>query len=317
MAMGDLEEAVAALEGTPYHDAVAEIGSKPLHLIEDKLDRNYYAALIKAAQGRTCPARSSTGLMRWKWTSKNLDSAPAPQARRRRPAAILEHMIPRIRDHEGELSRLAPLTWAKLVAALEKFSYYAAISERLAQVKGTRHAARCGDRALQALAEKAFEFSGATRSPCCRSMGYILLEADRGGQHPHDRPGQDRGALGGRIQRRWCSRGKSDGEMTAPRARWSLASRQPGFTLGFAWPGRQADLRSREPKQNGEAAVREVVGMGEVASRPPRDDFASFSEARAKRTFGHGAARCNPVGRAKTPTCVRKIKQAVGVDLWK
>lgn len=175
MAIGDLEEAVAALEGTPYHRAVADIGSKPLHLIEDKLDRNYYADLIKTAHGTEVPVALFNRLMRLEIDVQNLDSLLRLKRDEADPAAILDHMIPGGYEiTRAELSRLVTLTWSELVAALEKYSHWEAIRERVTAVKEGDTLRDVETALYKGLAEQAFSFSAAYPLSVLPIMGYIF-----------------------------------------------------------------------------------------------------------------------------------------------
>lgn len=175
MALGDLEEAVAALEGTPYHDAVAEIGSKPLHLVEDKLARGYYADLIKTALGTDVPVQLFNRLMRMEIDVQNLDSLLRLKRDEADPAAILDHMIPGGYEiTRPELSRLVTLTWTELLSALEKYSHWDAIRERVAQVKEGDTLRDVETALYKRLAKRAFEFSAAYPLSVLPIMGYIF-----------------------------------------------------------------------------------------------------------------------------------------------
>ena len=175
MAIGDLQEAVAALEGTPYHEAVAEIGSKPLHAVEDLLDRRYYADLTAATRGTDIPVVLFNRLVRMEVDVQNLDSLLRLKRDEADPAAILEHMMPGGYEiTRGELARLAPLSWSELLAALEKFSYYDAIRERLAQVKEGDTLRDVETALYKRLAEQAFSFSAAYPLSVLPIMGFIF-----------------------------------------------------------------------------------------------------------------------------------------------
>jgi V/A-type H+/Na+-transporting ATPase subunit C len=175
MAMGDLEEAVAALEGTPYHDAVAEIGSKPLHLVEDKLDRAYYADLIKTAQGTEVPVALFNRLMRMEIDVQNLDSLLRLKRDEADPAAILDHMLPGGYEiTRAELARLVTLSWSELLSALEKYSHWEAIKERVALVKEGDTLRDVETALYKGLAARAFEFSAAYPLSVLPIMGYIF-----------------------------------------------------------------------------------------------------------------------------------------------
>lgn len=175
MALGDLQEAVAALEGTPYHAAVAEIGSKPLHMVEDKLDRNYYADLIKTAQGTDVPVALFNRLMRMEIDVQNLDSLLRLKRDEADPGAILEHMLPGGYEiTRAELSRLVTLSWSELVSALEKYSHWEAIRERIVQVKEGGTLRDVETALYKRLAEQAFAFSAAYPLSVLPIMGYIF-----------------------------------------------------------------------------------------------------------------------------------------------
>jgi len=177
MAVGDLEEAVAALEGTPYHEAVADIGSKPLHLVEDKLDRMYYQDLLKAAPGSDVPSALFNRLMRMEVDTQNLDSLLRLKRDEAEPGAILEHMLPGGYEvTRGELSRLATLSWGELVGALEKFSYWESIRERITAMRPGDTLRDVETALYKRLAEKAFAFSGSYPLSVLPIMGYIFAK---------------------------------------------------------------------------------------------------------------------------------------------
>ncbi len=175
MAVGDLQEAVAALEGTPYHAAVAEIGAKPLHTVEDKLDRNYYVDLIKASQGTDIPVVLFNRLVRMEIDVQNLDSLLRLKRDEADPAAVLDHMIPGGYEiPRGDLARLASLSWSELLAALEKYSYYDALRERIVRIKEGESLRDVETALYKRLAEQAFSFSAAYPLSVLPIMGFIF-----------------------------------------------------------------------------------------------------------------------------------------------
>ena len=175
MAIGDLQEAVAALEGTPYHEAVVEIGTKPLHAVEDLLDRRYYADLAQASKGTDIPVVLFNRLVRMEIDVQNLDSLLRLKRDEADPTAILEHMMPGGYEiTRAELSRLAPLAWGELLGALEKFSYYESIRERLSAVKEGDTLRDVETSLYKRLAEQAFSFSAAYPLSVLPIMGYIF-----------------------------------------------------------------------------------------------------------------------------------------------
>jgi V/A-type H+/Na+-transporting ATPase subunit C len=175
MILGDLQEAVAALEGTPYFDRVKEIGSKPLHTVEDSLDRLYYQDLIKATQGTDIPVVLVNRLVRMEIDVQNLDSLLRLKRDEADPAAILEHVMPGGYEiSRGDLSRLASLSWNELVAALEKYSYYESIRERLAAVREGETLRDVETALFKRLSDQAFTFSAAYPLSVLPIMGYIF-----------------------------------------------------------------------------------------------------------------------------------------------
>jgi len=177
MAMGDLQEAVAALEDTPYHEVVAEIGSKPLHLVEDRLERNYYADLVRAAQGTDNPVVLFNRLVRMEIDIQNLDSLLRLKRDEADPAAILEHIIPGGYEiTRADLSRLVAMSWSELVTALEKYSYFEAIRERIARVKEGDTLRDVETTLYKILAERAFSFSAGYPLSVLPIMGYIFAK---------------------------------------------------------------------------------------------------------------------------------------------
>ncbi len=177
MAMGDLEEAVAVLDGTPYHDAVSEIGSKPLHLVEDRLDRMYYQDLLKAAPGSDVPSALFNRLVRMEVDIQNLDSLLRLKRDEAEPGAILEHMLPGGYEvTRSELSRLVTLSWSELLGALEKFSYWEAIRERVTSLREGDTLRDVEAALYKRLAAQAFAFSGGYPLSVLPIMGYIFAK---------------------------------------------------------------------------------------------------------------------------------------------
>jgi V/A-type H+-transporting ATPase subunit C len=175
MAMGDLQEVVNSLEGTPYHDAVAEIATKPLHLVEDLLDRNYYADLLKASQGTDIPVVLFNRLVRMEIDVQNLDSLLRLKRDETDPAAILDHVMPGGYEiTRADLQRLATLSFGELLAALEKYSYYEALRERLVQVREGETLRDVETALYKRLADQAFTFSAAYPLSVLPIMGYIF-----------------------------------------------------------------------------------------------------------------------------------------------
>jgi len=175
MIVGDLQEAVNALEGTPYFDTAKEIGSKPLHVVEDSLDRIYYADLLKATKGTDIPVVLVNRLVRMEIDVQNLDSLLRLKRDEADPAAILEHLMPGGYEiPRGDLARLAALTWSELIAALEKYSYYEALRERIAAVREGETLREVETALFKRLSEQAFTFSAAYPLSVLPIMGYIF-----------------------------------------------------------------------------------------------------------------------------------------------
>jgi len=175
MSMGTLEEAVALLEGTPYHEAVAEIGSKPLHIVEDRLHRNYYADLIRAGQNTDVPTALFNRLMRMEIDIQNIDSLLRLKRDGADPGAILEHMIPGGYEiTRAELARLSALTWSEMLSAFEKFSYWESIHERVGALKEGDTLRDVETALYKRIAQQAFKFSSAYPLSVLPIMGYIF-----------------------------------------------------------------------------------------------------------------------------------------------
>lgn len=175
MALGDLVEVVSALEGTPYHGPVKEIANKPLHAVEDLLDKQYYEDLLKATRGTDIPVVLFNRLVRMEIDVQNIDSLLRLKRDEADPAAILENLLPGGYEiPRGDLSRLAGLSWAELVQALERYSYYEPIRERLVQVKEGDSLTDVETSLFKRLADQAFTFSAAYPLSVLPIMGYIV-----------------------------------------------------------------------------------------------------------------------------------------------
>lgn len=92
---------------------------------------------------------------------------------------------------------------------------------------------------------------------------------------------------------------------------------QPDFTLGFRLAGIKRIFEVEDPKQM-EKRVREVIDKGEVGILVLHgDDFARFPAAMRKELSNIVRPVVIPVGPREDTDLREKIKQAVGVDLWK
>jgi V/A-type H+-transporting ATPase subunit C len=73
-----------------------------------------------------------------------------------------------------ELARLVTLSWGELVSALEKYSHWEAIRERIASVKEGDTLRDVETALYKRLAEQAFSFSAAYPLSVLPIMGYIF-----------------------------------------------------------------------------------------------------------------------------------------------
>lgn len=175
MAVSDTAEAVAALEGTPYHAVVSQVQTKPLPLVEDALDLMYYAELIKASWGTDVPVVLFSRLVRMEVDVRNLDTLLRLKRDQTEPAQILEHVIPRGYEiPRGDLSRLAASSWSEMVAALERYSYWEVLRDRLGALKPTDSLRDIETALHKRLADQAFTFAGAYPLSVLPIMGYIF-----------------------------------------------------------------------------------------------------------------------------------------------
>lgn len=91
----------------------------------------------------------------------------------------------------------------------------------------------------------------------------------------------------------------------------------PDFTLGFRLAGVKRIFDVEEPK-NMEKRVREVISTGDVGILVLHgDDFARFPAPMRKELSNIVRPVVIPVGPREDSDLREKIKQAVGVDLWK
>jgi V/A-type H+-transporting ATPase subunit F len=91
----------------------------------------------------------------------------------------------------------------------------------------------------------------------------------------------------------------------------------PDFTLGFRLAGIKSIFEVEEPK-NMERRVREVVDEAAVGILVVHgDDFAAFPEAMRIELSNAVRPVVIPIGPREDTDLRQKIKQAVGVDLWK
>lgn len=91
----------------------------------------------------------------------------------------------------------------------------------------------------------------------------------------------------------------------------------PDFTLGFRLAGIKRIYDVEEPKHM-EKRVREVIQKGEVGILVLHgDDFAGFPAPMRKELSNTVRPVIIPVGPREDTDLRQKIKQAVGVDLWK
>ncbi len=175
MALGDLQEVVNSLEGTPYYDAAKEIGTKPLHIVEDMLEKQYYADLLKACRGTDIPIVLFNRLMRMEIDVQNLDAILRLKRDEAEPAAILEHtMAGGYEITRADISRLAAMSWGEMVQALERYSYYEYIRERLTQIKEGESLRDVETALYKRLADQAFTFSAAYPLSVLPIMGFIF-----------------------------------------------------------------------------------------------------------------------------------------------
>ncbi|HKZ59824.1 MAG TPA: V-type ATP synthase subunit F [Candidatus Thermoplasmatota archaeon] len=91
----------------------------------------------------------------------------------------------------------------------------------------------------------------------------------------------------------------------------------PDFTLGFRLAGVKRIFDVEEPK-NMEKRLREVISTGDVGILVLHgDDFARFPAPMRKELSNIVRPVVIPVGPREDSDLREKIKQAVGVDLWK
>jgi V/A-type H+-transporting ATPase subunit F len=91
----------------------------------------------------------------------------------------------------------------------------------------------------------------------------------------------------------------------------------PDFTLGFRLAGIKRVFDVEDPK-NLEKAVRSIIEKGEVGILVVHgDDFAKFPAPMRKELSNIVKPVVIPVGPREDSDLREKIKQAVGVDLWK
>jgi len=91
----------------------------------------------------------------------------------------------------------------------------------------------------------------------------------------------------------------------------------PEFTLGFRLAGIKRIYEVEDPKQT-EKGVRDVIAKGEVGILVIHgDDFASFPAPMRRELSNIVRPVVIPVGPREDTDLREKIKQAVGVDLWK
>lgn len=91
----------------------------------------------------------------------------------------------------------------------------------------------------------------------------------------------------------------------------------PEFTLGFRLAGIKRIYDVEDPKDM-EKRVREVIGKGEVGILVLHgDEFAKFPAPMRKELSDIVRPVVIPVGPREDSDLRMKIKQAVGVDLWK
>lgn len=91
----------------------------------------------------------------------------------------------------------------------------------------------------------------------------------------------------------------------------------PDFTLGFRLAGIKRIFEVEDPKLV-EKTVRSIVEKGEVGILIVHgDDFARFPLALRKELSNIVKPVVIPVGPREDTDLREKIKQAVGVDLWK
>jgi len=91
----------------------------------------------------------------------------------------------------------------------------------------------------------------------------------------------------------------------------------PEFTLGFRLAGIKRIYEVEDPKQT-EKEVRDVIAKGEVGILVIHgDDFASFPAPMRRELSNIVRPVVIPVGPREDTDLREKIKQAVGVDLWK
>jgi V/A-type H+-transporting ATPase subunit F len=91
----------------------------------------------------------------------------------------------------------------------------------------------------------------------------------------------------------------------------------PDFTLGFRLAGIKRIYDVEDPRQL-EKRVREVISKGEVGILVLHgDDFARFPAPMRNELSNTVRPVIIPVGPREDTDLRQKIKQAVGVDLWK
>ncbi len=91
----------------------------------------------------------------------------------------------------------------------------------------------------------------------------------------------------------------------------------PDFTLGFRLAGIKRIFEVEDPKQM-ERRTREVVDKGDVGILVIHgDDFARLPAPMRKELANTVKPVVIPVGPREDSDLRQKIKQAVGVDLWK
>ena len=91
----------------------------------------------------------------------------------------------------------------------------------------------------------------------------------------------------------------------------------PDFTLGFRLAGVKAIFDVEDPKAR-EKKIQDIVHRAEVGILVIHgDDFAAMTPAQRKELSDAVRPVVIPVGPREDTDLREKIKQAVGVDLWK
>ncbi len=126
-----VEDVINALQGTPYHEILKEVGTKPLSEIEDELDKLYYTRLLDI-RPESEDVRYLLEFIRMEVDLKNIKTILRLKVEDGTYDEIMKSIIPGgYQISVDEARKLANMSWDEVMRGLESYWFWDAISEKV------------------------------------------------------------------------------------------------------------------------------------------------------------------------------------------